>query len=633
MKPRSWSLSVLLLSLLLLCPLGSAIAEGASARPAVVTVRAGNKTVSGLVLNTLGHIAAPAVTDGDGDWTVECDGERYPAMVASRAAKYGLVILKVSREKTFPFAVLAQKQASFTGKYALLGLNEAGTATELKEVGIRRVRRRVPEAGLDGSYYELAFAGTAPQPGAALVDPATGEVHGLLLPPLNGLEERLALFTATVSERAAAQNVVLGAAALPKGPSLLFADGRMVEAKVRYLHLGADANRSSLQQTRAIDDWRKYSGFWINHLTSPAGEGSRGYIGSVSGRLYSLDLNSMQRDWLFPNEYPVFAPPSLSTTHVVCTSGSLNLTAWLEVDPVLYTLFGALITKTKRFMVDYGVVNCVDRTSGAFKWSYKTRFLSQAQIVENKVLFAGMGTLGVLNLADGKEVWTLDLDRKDTTPEYYVLAGADAERMWVYATKVTMEGKGITGDPYRLAQQGAPSRVECYSVSSKALLWSAEIKPEKDAPALSGAMLLSPDRKTCYGAAAKSMFAVDAATGAPRWQTPVFAEFFGGNLSFGDNMLFGNSADHLLYAVDPADGKVLWTFNGAKAAVCAPLAQDGMVYVGSLDTWLYALEARTGKLVWKLETGGKLCGQPRIIGNKLYCTSDDGRLTEIELPQ
>jgi outer membrane protein assembly factor BamB len=129
------------------------------------------------------------------------------------------------------------------------------------------------------------------------------------------------------------------------------------------------------------------------------------------------------------------------------------------------------------------------------------------------------------------------------------------------------------------------------------------------------------------------MFAVNAETGAVLWQKPAFTSLFGGNLAFGDNLLFATDTQNRLVAVDPADGKVLWNFADAKAPLCSPLAADGLIYVGSLDTWLYALDARSGKVVWKLETGGRICGQPRIIAGKLYCTSDDGQLTEVELPQ
>jgi len=284
-------------------------------------------------------------------------------------------------------------------------------------------------------------------------------------------------------------------------------------------------------------------------------------------------------------------------------------------------------------MVDHGYINCVERSSGAYKWVYRTRFLSNARVVGDEVVFAGMGALGVLNLEDGKEVWKLDIDRSDTTPDYYVLGGADAERLWVLATKVAMQGKGVKADPYRLEMQGSPSRVECHSLKARMRLWATPIPALKDAPALSGMMILAPDQKTCYGATAKDMFAVDAETGALRWQKPVFARFFGGNLSFGDRILFATSSDSLMYAVDPADGNVLWSFNGARAPLCVPLAHEGTVYVGSLDTTLYALDARSGRVVWKFETGGKICGQPHVVGQKLYCTSDDGRLTEIELPQ
>jgi len=144
---------------------------------------------------------------------------------------------------------------------------------------------------------------------------------------------------------------------------------------------------------------------------------------------------------------------------------------------------------------------------------------------------------------------------------------------------------------------------------------------------------MRPDKSVCYGGTANQAFAIDAQSGKLLWQKPVFAGQFTGNMAFGDSMLFATTSDNRVCAVNPTDGTCVWSFDEAKAPPCIPLARDGIVYVGSLDTCVYALDARTGKLNWKLETGGRLCGQPCVVGEKLYCTSDDGSLTEIELPR
>ena len=182
---------------------------------AAVLVQVRERTATGLVLNTLGHIAVPILSEQDGDWTVEADGERYPARVVSRQKRYGFLILKVEREKPFAYGVLASKQGQLPGRYVLLARGDGGTPIETPGVTIRQVRRRIPEAGLDGSYYALSIPGDSAPDGSLLLDPATAEVHGVLLPPLQGSADRYAAFAASLAERAALQNVPLGAAELP----------------------------------------------------------------------------------------------------------------------------------------------------------------------------------------------------------------------------------------------------------------------------------------------------------------------------------------------------------------------------------------------------------------------------------
>jgi len=612
----------------------AAAAALAQAKPAVPTplVRVNGQVLTGVFLNNLGHVAAPLQGDG-AEWVVDWDSQQYPARVVQVQARYGVTLLKVDRDGAFPFAPLAQKPPGFTTRLSLRGVDAAGVPVQ-RDTTVRRVRRRIAEANLDGSFLELAVAGEPPREGAVLLDPATGEVHGMLLPPIADVPERYAVMASTMSERAALTNVPLGAAELPRGPQIVYPGGRAVPATVRQLRFTLAAGGQELPRARAIQDWRVNTGFWINALTSPLVTQGQGLLGALNGNLYGLDIPQMQRSWVFPNELPVFFPPSANGDRVVCTSGSIGITSWQEADPFLYAFLGAAANRTRRLMVDAGFLNCVEQKTGVYKWSYRTRFLSQAHITGDRVIFGGMGILGALNLSDGKEQWTLPTDRKDTTPEYYSLAGVARDRVWVLGIKVHMEGEGTKEKPYRLVQVGDGMSAVCFNLAGgQKPLWSTRLKATRGAPALSGAMLLSPDGKTCYGASGNDVFAVDAETGARKWQVTTFSAFFGGSLALGDGILFATDAQNKLHALDPADGKSLWTFETARAPLCLPLAQDGVVYVGSLDTWIYALDGRTGRLVWKLETGGKVCGQPRILGNKLYCTSDDGRLTEIELPR
>jgi outer membrane protein assembly factor BamB len=93
------------------------------------------------------------------------------------------------------------------------------------------------------------------------------------------------------------------------------------------------------------------------------------------------------------------------------------------------------------------------------------------------------------------------------------------------------------------------------------------------------------------------------------------------------------SADKSLYALDLATGKPKWqtTLGPMKSA---PAVHDGRVYVGDMDGKFYALDAATGKLLWTFETGGEIHAGANfhkdhiLIGSHdatLYCLDRDGK--------
>lgn len=75
---------------------------------------------------------------------------------------------------------------------------------------------------------------------------------------------------------------------------------------------------------------------------------------------------------------------------------------------------------------------------------------------------------------------------------------------------------------------------------------------------------------------------------------------------------FGSSADHKLYCLDLASGKVRWTFITGGPVRLAPAIVEGRAYLGSDDGWVYCLGAADGKLVWKFHAAP---GDDRVLGS------------------
>eukprot|EP00933_Yihiella_yeosuensis_P071972 TRINITY_DN80232_c0_g1_i1.p1 TRINITY_DN80232_c0_g1~~TRINITY_DN80232_c0_g1_i1.p1 ORF type:complete len:399 (+),score=73.62 TRINITY_DN80232_c0_g1_i1:77-1273(+) len=91
-------------------------------------------------------------------------------------------------------------------------------------------------------------------------------------------------------------------------------------------------------------------------------------------------------------------------------------------------------------------------------------------------------------------------------------------------------------------------------------------------------------------------------------------QFVETSLSVGEDLLFGAAAK-TVFALDRRTGKEVWTFNTGKEIVASgALAGSGteaIYMIGSDDRNFYALEAETGKLLWKFKAG-EFTGGPTV---------------------
>jgi outer membrane protein assembly factor BamB len=76
-----------------------------------------------------------------------------------------------------------------------------------------------------------------------------------------------------------------------------------------------------------------------------------------------------------------------------------------------------------------------------------------------------------------------------------------------------------------------------------------------------------------------------------------------------NNTIIAPNADSSVYALD-MNGKLLWSYKGTHAFWATPVSDGTTVYAPSLDHYLYALNLADGKLVWKVDLGGPIVGSP-----------------------
>ncbi len=128
------------------------------------------------------------------------------------------------------------------------------------------------------------------------------------------------------------------------------------------------------------------------------------------------------------------------------------------------------------------------------------------------------------------------------------------------------------------------------------------------------------------------LYAFDARSGSERWRKQIVDsaivrlpfdqpasrfDRFGSDVVVSDGRLYVGTHDGKLLALDPRDGRTLWTFKAGDAVLAAPAVVGRRVVFGSYDHFVYALDAASGRLLWKRDTQGAVVSTPAVAGDRV----------------
>lgn len=136
------------------------------------------------------------------------------------------------------------------------------------------------------------------------------------------------------------------------------------------------------------------------------------------------------------------------------------------------------------------------------------------------------------------------------------------------------------------------------------LIWLAQptLLWERDLGVQAGAMLLVEETlylDTTPGRNAGSVIALDAVTGATRWEVPLPAVVIGDMAYTGGRLLVGTTRG--LYALDRTDGTEVWHFAGSGSVWGSPLVVGETVFI-TAQRGVFALDVMTGEEIWRNRT-------------------------------
>lgn len=305
-------------------------------------------------------------------------------------------------------------------------------------------------------------------------------------------------------------------------------------------------------------------------MSTAAISGGVVYVGCDDGYLYALDLANGKLKWKYQAQGAVQSSP---------------------------TIVGGVVLAGD----DDGVLHAVDVQTGRRKWTYasEAQIISSPIVIGERVIFGSYDAfVYCLNVADGKLLWKYETaGRVHGSPclaeGCVMVAGCDEYLHVVHIADGTMQRQvsmesvagtsaAIVGDEVFVGTYS--NQVRCINWKTGATKWIFEPE-DKSFPFMSSAAVCST------------------------------AVILGGR-------------DRNVWALNPADGKVLWRFAARGRVDSSPVIVQNRVFVGSSDGNLYGLDLLTGKEQIKFELGGPITASPAVgegclvIGNQdgvLYC--------------
>ncbi|PCI32302.1 MAG: pyrrolo-quinoline quinone [Alphaproteobacteria bacterium] len=193
----------------------------------------------------------------------------------------------------------------------------------------------------------------------------------------------------------------------------------------------------------------------------------------------------------------------------------------------------------------------------------------------------------------------------------------------------------------------AMSKVSAYNADTGKKIWQKTFteKGETENISYGGGITTGPDAlyiTNGYGHVA----ALSKATGEEIWMTKLNIPMRGAP-TYADGRLFALTHDNQIYALDSADGKILWSEvgiseNAGLVGAASPAVIGNTVIAAYSSGELYAMRVENGRVLWSdtLNTQGRLTamstlrdidGHPVVYDGKVYAISHSGRMVAIDL--
>lgn len=175
--------------------------------------------------------------------------------------------------------------------------------------------------------------------------------------------------------------------------------------------------------------------------------------------------------------------------------------------------------------------------------------------------------------------------------------------------------------------EGTASYTATISINAFAELWKAQIGTASISPS---APAVGSDGTIYFGSQDFSVYAVNPSDGSIKWSYATGGKVRSTPAVGSDGTIYAPAQDNKLYALS-SSGSLLWTFEttGSNFNNSPSIGSDGTIYYGTDDNSLYAINP-DGSEKWSFETEAQIRTDPAIGSDgTIYIGSQDGKLYAI----
>ncbi|GIW90705.1 MAG: hypothetical protein KatS3mg109_1137 [Pirellulaceae bacterium] len=245
------------------------------------------------------------------------------------------------------------------------------------------------------------------------------------------------------------------------------------------------------------------------------------------------------------------------------------------------------------------------------------------------------------------------------TESYTASRFKDGRRLWTYTTEAEIDGS-VNFYKDRLLVGSQDSTLYCLRVADGQLVWKFSIADqirctptiieghafvagcdsrlhvldveqgretaavEIEAP--TGVTPAAHENRVYFGTEGATFFCVDwrAAKVLWRYELPESGQSIRSCPALTETAVVFGGRDRRIHALDPATGRLLWTFATKARVDASPVIVKDRVWVGASDGRLYALSLASGELLWETELRGGINSGLAVAQRRLVVATDRG---------